>query len=354
MAITPRTILTSAAPATVAVVSLYLFTAVGTIAYKSARDAQNSYDFDRYGELNRYEHDAHAWRNDACNQVLEVFGADKRGWSETAWVSFAYCYEQQNNSRMTIAVASQGLRYHPQSESLYNMVGYHQIMLGDYEQAVRTLRTGIEQVAQPRSGVMANNLAWAGLWAPRSMRIDEARAFYQRSLALSPDVCETLHTGLWVEYAASRRAEGVERYDALKRFDALRQRYEPCMQRAERGEWNTMMEVVGAAVLFEDVDRDGAAAADENYHPRMLQVAEQLRANFRGASIDNICREAMPLGETHHLCVDRVHETVQHLKSQERHQVVEKRRRCRYSNTRYQMPADNNVEVHVIRAPMTR
>ncbi|MFU8805588.1 MAG: hypothetical protein ACNA8W_17375, partial [Bradymonadaceae bacterium] len=169
--------------------------------------------------------------------------------------------------------------------------------------------TGMRNVPRHRNGVMANNLAWAGLWESRLMRHSEARALYEQSLNISPNVCETLHTGLWVEYAIATRTNGVERFDALKRFNDLRDRYEPCLSRMESGEWNTLIEVVGASILFEEIDQEPSVA--------MTQVSSELRQNYRGASIEVICKEAMPLAETHHLCVDKVQRTVARLRQVE-------------------------------------
>jgi hypothetical protein len=315
MAITPRTILTSAAPATVAVVSLYLFTALGTTAYKLTKEARESIAEAERIAMTDVHHASVMHRAQACNDIIDVYGPQKHRWSEQTWVMFAGCFDQRNDSRMVIATASHGLRYHPDSEILYNLAGYHQILLGEHDQAIQTLRTGMRNVQQPRNGIMANNLAWAGLWEPRLMRSSEARHLYSQSLAMTPNSCETLHTGLFVEYAIATRSNGVERFDALKRFDDLRQRYEPCMSRINTGEWNTLVEVVGAAVLFDEVDQgqpsNGSFAA-------MEAVTSKLRENYRGTSVEVICREAIPLAEVHHTCVDKVQTTAAQLRQAER------------------------------------
>ncbi|MBA2662348.1 MAG: hypothetical protein H0U74_08630 [Bradymonadaceae bacterium] len=293
---------------------MYLFTALGTIAYKCARDASSSIQVP-IQVANVDTPSLHTYRAEACNEVADVFGSDKRGWSESAWITYASCFDTRNDSRMVISSASQGLRFYPSSETLYNLVGFHQIALGEHSQAVKTLRTGMRNVARNQSGVMANNLAWAGLWTPREMRLEEARALYQQSLAINANTCETLHTALWVEYAISQRTSGVERFDALKRFDNLRQGYEPCLSRLHNGDWNSLVEVVGAALMFEEVDAQNPGANE--HHPTLLAVASKFRSNYRGASIDVICREAMPLAETHQSCVERVHRSVLHLRAEE-------------------------------------
>ncbi|MFU8804200.1 MAG: hypothetical protein ACNA8W_10355, partial [Bradymonadaceae bacterium] len=141
MAITPRTILTSAAPATVAVVSLYLFTALGTTAYKMTQEAQQSMHELESSAIVEVHQASSLYRVKACNDVIDVYGAQKHKWSESAWVLYAGCFDQRNDSRMVISAASHGLRFYPQSEVLYNLVGYHQIVLGDHDKAIQSLRT---------------------------------------------------------------------------------------------------------------------------------------------------------------------------------------------------------------------
>lgn len=310
MAITPRTIFTSPASATVATVSLLAFSAVGTLAYKVAHESAPA-------SQHVYQYDA----TESCNGIREVLGQDKSSWSETDWMVYSSCFENKNNSRMAATVASQGLRYYPSSEALYNIKGYHQIVLGEYADAVGTLERGLRNVGNPSNGVLENNLAWAGLWVPREMDRERARVLYKRALRRDADSCETLHTGLWVEYAIARESRGVEKYHALKNFLDLRQRYEPCEARMKSGDWKTLVEVVGATVLFQDVDQNlsvpHAVAADHTTErdgtAELMDVTQELRENYRGVSIDALCREAMPLASTHHMCVDAVGEAVEKL-----------------------------------------
>ncbi|MFP4598177.1 MAG: tetratricopeptide repeat protein [Persicimonas sp.] len=313
MAITPRTIFSSPASATIATISLLAFSAVGTLAYKVAQDTNPQPD-----QL----YVAHT--TESCSGIREVLGHDKAAWSQTDWLVYGSCFEQKNNSRMAAAVASQGLRYYPASESLYNMKGYHQIVLGDHAEAVDTLERGLRKIGTPSDGVMENNLAWAAMWAPREMNRDRARTLYKRSLRRNAESCETLHTGLWVEYAAAREAEGIERYQALKNFFELRRRYEPCQDRINDGQWQTLVEVVGAAVIFQDVDENlntskavRTADSGSDGTEDLRRVTEKLRENYKGVSIDALCREAMPMGSTHHLCAESVSKSVSYLKQQE-------------------------------------
>lgn len=312
MAITPRTIFTSPASATVATISLLAFSAVGTLAYKVAQE--NTADTQRV-----YQYHA----TQSCDGIREVLGHDRSAWSETDWLVYASCFEQKNNSRMAATIASQGIRYYPASEPLYNLKGYHEIVLGEHAEAVETLEKGLRNVGNPSSGVMENNLAWAGLWVPREMDRKRGRVLYKRALRRNPGSCETIHTGLWVEYAIAKEARGVEKYHALKNFLNLRNRYESCQERIDSGEWKNLVEVVGATVLFQDVDENLNAPhtvptdGEQDGTAELHRVTKELRENYRGVSIDALCREAMPLANTHHLCMDSVAEAVHELKKKE-------------------------------------
>jgi hypothetical protein len=314
MAITPRTIFSSPASATVATISLLAFSAVGTLAYKVAQD--NSAPPERLYTASSVE---------SCDGIKGVLGEEKASWSENDWLVYASCFEQKNNSRMAATVAGQALRYYPASETLHNVKGYHEIVLGEHARAVETLERGLRSVGNPSSGVMENNLAWAGLWVPREMDRKRARTLYKRSLKRNANACETIHTGLWVEYATARESRGIEKYHALKNFFELRQRYEPCQRRINSGQWQTLVEVVGATVLFQDIDENMSAPravsaahqAEYDGTADVRRVTQELRENYRGASIDALCREAMPLASTHHLCVDAVSEAVTDLKAEE-------------------------------------
>lgn len=303
MAITPRTILTSAAPATVAVVSLYFFTVLGTAAFSSLNDTDDSVDQVTFEESSS----ADMYRSSACDHVAARFGDEPSQWSEFAWVNFTYCFDQNDDSPMVIKTARQGLEHHPSSEVLYNLKGYHQIVTDDHAAAIDTLREGMDQVAHSRNGVMANNLAWAGLWEPRQMQLEEARGLYVKSLAQSPGVCETVHTGLFVEFALANQAQGLERFDALKRFSELRNRYNRCLDRLDDGKWETVVEIIGAAVLFDNVDN----ANPKTVHPLMRSATQTLIRDHGEVTIEEVCEEAMPLADFHHDCIETVENSVE-------------------------------------------
>ena len=300
MAITPRTILTSAAPATVAVVSLYFFTVLGTAAFTCLTNNNDGSTIAPV-EVTQSDDKEVLYHSNACDHVAERFGGERAEWSEFAWINYAYCYDQSDNSNMVIQTTRQALEYHPSSEALYNLKGYHLIVSEEHAEAIDILRQGMESVSHNRNGVMANNLAWAGLWEPRKMDHSEARKLYVQSLALSPNVCETLHTGLFVEYAIANQAQGLERFDALERFSELRSRYNRCLDRIDDGDWKTVVEIVGAAVIFDSIDNP---ADSDAVHPLMRTATSALIEHHGHASIDTVCEEAMPLADLHHECVD--------------------------------------------------
>lgn len=306
MAITPRTIFTNPASATVMAASLFAFTAAGLYMFG---DCATSCSRSEVSAATVVE------TSSACDDVRMSKTFDKSQWSEYDWFQYASCFDQHNASRKVVDVATQGLNYHPSSEALYNLKGYHLIELGEYEEAVRTLETGLRRVGVTSSGTMENNLAWAGLWVPREMDLHRARALYKRSMQREAGVCETIHTGMWVEYAISREARGLERAQALRAFNDLSVKYEPCQERYDDGDRTLLIEVLGAAVISEHVARELRAnalldGADRPGDMMMGNVARELRKRYRGASIDALCREASPLATAHHTCVDMVDKAV--------------------------------------------
>ena len=302
MAITPRTIFSSAAPATVAAVSLLAFTAVGTVAYMSSKTCSTE----------RPHPNSASTANAACDNVRQALGPDQARWSERDWIHYTTCLERNAQPERAVEAASQGLNSYPRSEPLYNMKGYHEIVLDRHVQAIETLETGLRRVGQPYSGVLENNLAWAALWAPREMDLDRARQLYQSALDKESNVCAYLHTGLWVEYAKAREASGVERFEALRNFNQLRDRYEPCLSRLGNGDYKTVVEIAGAAALFSEIDGQNAGMHTEHATGDELleKTARLLDRRYSDVSVDSLCREAMPLETTHHVCTDHLSNAV--------------------------------------------
>lgn len=304
MAITPRTIFTNPASAALAAASLFTMTAASMYVLNTSCSSSPC------------EITASATYESPCASVRDAIGPDASSWSEFGWFTYAECYGEQNDSSKVVEVTTQGLRHYPASSALYNMKGYHQIKMGEHASAVKTLEEGMRRVGRSANSVMANNLAWAGVWAPREMDASRARQLYKASLAQAPKVCETLHTGMWVEYSIAKTTDGFERAAALRAFHGLSESYEVCEDRYKDGEWDTLIEVLGAAVIKADVARDldcGMKGASEK---QLLQeVSAELRKRYRGSSIDALCRESIPVAAAHHACVDLIDTQVTDRKS---------------------------------------
>ena len=303
MAITPRTILTHPASAAMAAASVLAVT-LGFI-YISAPTCRGSASVEPATEI-----------HDACQYVGDEMG-HQSSWTEFNWYQVANCYESQGDSHAVIDTATTGLQFYPRSETLYNLKGYHEIETQQYTQAVNTLELGLKMVDRQSTGTMANNLAWAGLWTPRDLDLDRSRALYQSSLRTEPNMCEALHTGLWVEYAIARESHGLERAHALRTFNHLRDRYEGCESRYDDGDRRKLMEVMGAGVLYTLVDKE-LGLANHTRSGLMVNVARELRTDYMGASIDELCRDASPMASVHHACAEVVDQHIQALKRAER------------------------------------
>lgn len=302
MAITPRTILTTPATAAIAAASLFALTAASMYAFNACgtsclRVSAADVDFATLDQA------------DPCQTMANQKG-DRAGWTEYDWFQYASCFDAQRDSVRAVEAASEGIGYFPASEALYNIKGYHLILMRDYARAVETLEEGMRQVGYPTSGTMPNNLAWAGLWVPRELKTERARELYRLSLALDRGVCESIHTGMWVEYTIASQSQGFERANALRALGELRQQYEPCRDRYKSGDWTRVMEVLGAQVLYADIDEQLGEVNASDLQV-MQELSAMLRRDHRGASIDSICREAVPTDTAHHRCVELVHASVQ-------------------------------------------
>jgi len=313
MAITPRTIFSSAAPATVAAVSLLAFTAVGTVAYMSAQQCDRS---------KKGSGTPTSAATPGCEDFGEALGGDRSEWSEREWVQYATCFKRQKNARAAVDAAAEGLKHYPNSAALYNIKGYHEITLERHVDAVETLRTALDRAHAPYTGVLENNLAWAGMWARREMSIEEARSLYQKALEKESDICAYQHTGLWVEYATARQTSGVDRFEALRRFDELRSNYASCLDRVDEEGWKTVAEIAGAGVMFSDLaeGQDGVATGDDSTSSGkeiLDRVARTLKNKYSGVGIDGLCSDAMPVATTHQICVDTLNAAMKRVENTE-------------------------------------
>ncbi len=319
MAITPRTIFTNPGTAAVAAASLFAMTAAGMAMFMSC-PSQSTYEAPC-----DYAVDVYEVSDSPCDLMSQDLPVERANWSEYNWFQYANCFAGLNDSERVITEAGNGIKYYPTSEALFNLKGYHLIKLKRHSEAVDTLELGLRRIGTPQQGTMENNLAWAGMWVPRDLDLYKARVLYKSALDKGSDVCEVIHTGVWVEYGIAKQSQGLERAQALRAFGDLRERYAPCQGRYDDGDRDQLMEVLSAVIAFEDVDRELRANALLGQDPGVgtrqlaLDVAREVRATSRGTSIDEICREAVPLATAHHTCMDMVQEIV---KPQRRHRTV--------------------------------
>lgn len=279
MAIFPRTVLAQPAAAAVATVALFGFTVIGLAAYQASQGPQ---------VYQNYEH--------PCSALAHSTPGPTSAWSEGDWVRLTECFVGVDDMVGALEIATEGVMRYPRSEMLINLKGYHQIGLGSYEEAIDTLETGLHVVGHPRSGVMENNLAWAYLYTGDGAE-PRTRALYQRALVRSPDVCELIHTGLFVEFEHANGTTSVlDRSAALIRFAELRQQYSSCMMRD--GTQNTGVEAIGVSVLYNELLRahNWEVATMRGI---TLQSAAQATAEMSTAEL---CTEAMPIARLRGEC----------------------------------------------------
>ena len=308
MAITPRTVFTNPATAAVAAASLFAMTAAGVAMFSTCPGSRT---YEAPCTLVEPTFDA----TNPCDEAALNRPVERAQWSEYDWFSHANCFARLERSDRVIEEATSGLNYYPTSEALFNLKGYHLIQLGQHAEAVQTLKLGLSRIGNPAQGTLENNLAWSGLWAPRELDIYQARALYKNALRKDRQVCEVIHTGLWVEYGIAKQSQGIERAKALRTFGELREDYAPCMKRYHSGERDQVLEVLSAVVAFEDVDREFRQNALLGQNPSInfaglsagsSSVTRKVRNTEQGKSVQEICKDAVPLATAHHTCVDVV------------------------------------------------
>lgn len=280
MAITPRILFTQPASAAVAAITLFGLSVLATATV---------HDLRREEALRPYA--------SPCSDLREQMGP-KSMWSEAGWVRYAYCFDANNDSPAAATVALDGLQEYPHSETLYNIAGYHLIEMGSYRAAVTTLERGLRTIGTPSNGVMENNLAWAYLWIGEGSS-DAARGLVLASLSRDPQVCETIHTGLFVEFERARSTVGLDRAEALKSYQMLRNRYTACEHREET--WENLIETTGAAVLDVEVESmldTGFRAERTN---ETLRVAAD-RLDDYGSLASPLCAKAIPMSDLRDDC----------------------------------------------------
>jgi hypothetical protein len=236
------------------------------------------------------------------------------------------CFEARNDVRGVVRAASAGLEHHPQSEVLWNVKAYNQIRLGEHEAAEATLRTALETVT-PTDGTMENNLAWAGLWTQMEMK--EAKTLYVAALEKTPQSCEMIHTGLYIEFKIAQSDDRYERFWGLKNYKKLRKQYanNRCEDRIQNGEWTTLAEVAGVGLLDEEVEKM-SGRADATANDTLYETGAKLREKFMGASLDSFCGEAMPPSHSSVNCNEQLLDTLDEVRGWEtpRERYVDRKR----------------------------
>ena len=247
---------------------------------------------------------------DACQQQMNDI--EETNWSEMEHAKLAECYSERQDWMKGAQAADRGIQFYPNSEVLFNIKAYNQIQARNYDAAVDTLREGLRRM-KPASSVMENNLAWAGLWAPREVSTAHARVLYQRALAKSPNSCETLHTGLWVEYALAIEGNGGIRDGAVAQYHRLRQRYNGCEKRLDNNQRDTVHEVLGTGVL--DLEMARLSPRMNNKQPqwaskhngwKLIKGALNRAAASNAGTTTEMCEMATPVDQAHHACVRAV------------------------------------------------
>lgn len=296
MAITPRTLLKNPLILIVATLSFFAITGLTFFALTSSCK-QKTVTVHKVVVENQH----------ACNYVASTTRMSE--WTENDFIAVAACYDGRDDSLGAINVTDHGLRMYPRSESLFNIKGYHQIELKQHEAAVQTLRRGLKMVRTPSNGTMENNLAWAGLWVPRTMNLGEARNLYSRSLQRDAKSCEAIHTGLWVEFAVAAKANGPTRNFAIKRYDRLRDQYDGCEKRAlNTSDTNVIAEVLGAGVLDYEMATLSSSDAKPDWARRhtankLIKTATSQAKSVNAFNSAELCEAATPIGSLQHSCL---------------------------------------------------
>lgn len=247
-----------------------------------------------------------------CTHIADELPADASAWSEDNWVRLVRCLDNAEESLDLIRVADRALNYYPHSEILYNVKAIHELELKRYDAAVTTLQTGLQMVT-PSNHVMENNLAWAGLWESRRIDALTARELYESALDRRPDNCETLHTGLWVEYAIAMKHPGRIRHSAIENYSDLRADYDRCISRIDYGDEHTLFEVLGAGVLDHEMSKftllrqlETGRIAKDDRGPADAQLVERAlmehNERFQNVDINTLCAEASPVRSATHRC----------------------------------------------------
>lgn len=295
MAVTPRTIFSCPVFAAVAAASLFFFSSVGLLIYETNV------------EEDRMDRDRPATQAQVCSGVRQMLGAYPEAWSPSDWESYALCFDRHGYPENAVAIGKLGLAHHGKSEKLYRLVSQFQMELNRYKEAFWLLDEALERIERPTTGLLAIRLVRAGLWRPAVMNLDRARTLYQKALDKGPVSCSWIQTGIWVEYARARERSDFEAYRALKNLYDLERRYKPCMARANTGDWEQLLEILGASFVFTDVKGPSGnlpgsdpGSDDQSFERSLTKFYD----HFDNVDVSTLCQSAVPLSSVRNRCRD--------------------------------------------------
>lgn len=150
-------------------------------------------------------------------------------------------------------VGVDAVRVFPTSEALNNQLGIVSIRMGRYHEASVVLAKALQRI-RPSNATMENNLAWSTLWTPQ-LEPQAQRDLYVRALEKEPRLCEALHTGMMVEWRASRSGTSFSRAEAISAFVTLSDRYERCERTSTPTPYDKLTEDLSVVTAMSDIDQ---------------------------------------------------------------------------------------------------
>jgi hypothetical protein len=193
----------------------------------------------------------------------------------------------------------------PTSEALNNQLGIVSIQTERYQEANVILARALQRI-RPSNATMENNLVWSSLWAPR-LTVQTQRDLYVRALEKEPRLCEALHTGLMVEWRASRAGTSFSRAEAISAFAVLSDRYERCEYGTTPTAYDKLTEDLSVATAMSDIDQ----MLDVSYNIKTARVINDVSVALGQNEWDAVqtCKKAVPssIGATD-ICVRLVTE----------------------------------------------
>lgn len=227
--------------------------------------------------------------------------------SEQQWIYDVKNASIANRFESAISIASQGLIDYPRSEALANLKAIHEIELRRFKSAVITLERA-RRVVTITDGTLDNNLAWAGLWT--GMNRDRLQNLYIAALMMenksktkSKNKCETIHTGMWVEYVVASENTGATRLRAIDNFDSLRRAYDGCERRKVTNKDEYGYELVGAGLIEREM-RGFMLHHPSKFRSRLFELGRK-KISW-SITPKTICENASPLMSLRSQCEQEI------------------------------------------------